>query len=266
MIAVLFGNAGANTGLAPSVFFVCLGAGAAFLAAGLMLLLPSSSPVRRKLGAIFVFLGVGSYLTAYAGTSPNVPQVVFWLLATWTVVTASLSVAMPSAVYAAVWFAASLVGVAGLLLYVGAQFLGVVTIVIYAGAIVVMFLFVIMLAQPRGRDVYDRLTWSNQAKILTALVAGIFPALFIGWSMPPGSLPPPTEPLPASSPAFTAQGSTDQPTAGGHTVLFGRDVFSRYLIHVELAGTLLLAALIGAVAMVLYGRTSQRMPEAHRHE
>ncbi len=39
------------------------------------------------------------------------------------------------------------------------QFLGVATIVVYAGAILVTFLFVLMLAQPRGNAYYDRVSW-----------------------------------------------------------------------------------------------------------
>ena len=61
--------------------------------------------------------------------------------------------------YCAVWFALSLLGTAGLFLFQGAQFLAVATIVVYAGAILVTFLFVLMLAQPNGRAYYDRVSW-----------------------------------------------------------------------------------------------------------
>ena len=53
---------------------------------------------------------------------------------------------------------------AGLLVLAGAQFLGIATIVVYAGAIVVTFLFVIMLAQPRGNESYDRVSWGSLSK------------------------------------------------------------------------------------------------------
>ena len=43
-----------------------------------------------------------------------------------------------------------LVGVAGLFFLIGAEFLAVATLVVYAGAILVTFLFVLMLAQPEG--------------------------------------------------------------------------------------------------------------------
>ena len=53
----------------------------------------------------------------------------------------------------------------------GAQFLAVATVVVYAGAILVTFLFVLMLAQPEGRTYYDRLSW--EALVSSATGAGI---------------------------------------------------------------------------------------------
>ena len=61
--------------------------------------------------------------------------------------------------YCAIWFALTLVGTAGIFMLQGAQFLGVATIVVYAGAILVTFLFVLMLAQPGGDAFYDRVSW-----------------------------------------------------------------------------------------------------------
>ena len=62
-------------------------------------------------------------------------------------------------VYCAIWFGLSLLGTAGLFLFAGAQFLAVATVVVYAGAILVTFLFVLMLAQPEGKAPYDRVSW-----------------------------------------------------------------------------------------------------------
>ena len=53
----------------------------------------------------------------------------------------------------------SLLGTAALFLLQGAQFLGIATVAVYAGAIVVTFLFVLMLAQPEGHAFYDRISW-----------------------------------------------------------------------------------------------------------
>src|SRR6185369_10879506 len=99
-------------------------------------------------------------------------QAVFWLLALIAVAAAVAMITSRAPVYSAIWFAVSLLGVAGLLFQGGAQFLSVATVVVYAGAIVVTFLFVIMLAQPEGHSSYDRLSWGGLPKILAVLTAG----------------------------------------------------------------------------------------------
>ena len=53
----------------------------------------------------------------------------------------------------------------------GAQFLGIATVAVYAGAIVVTFLFVLMLAQPGGHAMYDRISWGWLPRFLGSLLA-----------------------------------------------------------------------------------------------
>src|SRR6266513_5930148 len=96
-----------------------------------------------------------------------------WLLALVTLAGAVATVSSQSPVYSAIWFATSLLGTAGLFFFNGAQFLGVATVVVYAGAIVVTFLFVIMLAQPEGHSAYDRITWGGLPKVLAIVTAGL---------------------------------------------------------------------------------------------
>ena len=59
-------------------------------------------------------------------------------------------------VYAALWFALATLSTCGLFLLQSAPFLAAATIIVYAGAIIVTFLFVIMLAQQAGATVYDQ--------------------------------------------------------------------------------------------------------------
>ena len=73
-------------------------------------------------------------------------------------------------VYCAIWFGQSLLGTAGLFLFTGAQFLAVATVVVYAGAILVTFLFVLMLAQPEGKAAYDRVSWEALLSAVTGVV------------------------------------------------------------------------------------------------
>ena len=142
-------------------------------ALGLWLLLPDAVALRqdaRRLARRHCRRPVR--LRPAAAWATGLDQGVFWLLAVVTLGAAVATIASQSPVYSAIWFALSLLGTAGLFLFQGAQFLGVATIVVYAGAIVVTFLFVIMLAQPEGHSAYDRLSWGGLPKVLGVVTAG----------------------------------------------------------------------------------------------
>ena len=237
-------------------------------AVGLWLLLP----VRRRYGrsaggGLCALAGILAALALpYLGQSG--PQVVFWLLAAVTLGAAVATISAQHPVYAAIWFALSLLGTAGLLLLQGAQFLGVATVVVYAGAIVVTFLFVLMLAQPGGEASYDRASWGRLPKALALVAAGAWIGLLTlllgdlrqaaGARAPaPAEAPESARAGVAAAPrapdpaALTAQDGILTPS---HMAVLGRRLFSKHLLSVELAGTLLLVALVGAVVAALPAR------------
>ncbi len=133
-------------------------------AVGVALLMPHATKRARGVGAALAAIGVGVIFASLPWEAGPLTKSLFYVLAGITLVSALGAVASRAALYCAVWFAASLLGVAGLLVLAGAQFLGVATIVVYAGAIVVTFLFVIMLAQPKGNESYDRVSWGSLSK------------------------------------------------------------------------------------------------------
>ncbi len=225
-------------------------------AVGLWLLIPGG--VFRSKGTTWLGgLLVAASSVLFAADLPTFGdwgvQTMFWLLAIVTLGSGVAMISSQSPVYSALWFAMSLLGVAGLLLLQGAQFLGGATIVVYAGAIVVTFLFVIMLAQPEGHAVYDRISWGwfprpaaifTAAILLGALVAGL------------GGV---KQEIAASANQIVAEGPENLAAAGGilnrqHMANLGRRLFTEQLIAVEVAGTLLLAALVGAVAIAIHGK------------
>jgi len=233
-------------------------------AASLWMLLPNGreSVSARRLGmllgaaAMLAFVAAGRRLGGFG------EEAVFLVVSLVAVVSAAATIVSRSPVYAAIWFALSLTGVAGVLLVLGAQFLGVATIVVYAGAILVMFLFVLMLAQPAGLAPYDRV--SNEpflAALAGAVLLGVL-SLSIGRlsagvpaccaaparadAAAAGTAdPPPAAPPPAALAA--------DPLAENHVARLGAELFGRHLVAVEAAGVLLLVALIGAIAVVSRG-------------
>ena len=228
--------------------------GTVLLALGLWLQLPRGDRRGRWLGMVLAAGGIGvlavpvaKWLPGSEGGAEIGGDVIFFAIAIVTLVSAVGAVTMRSPVYCALWFAVTLVGVAGLFLYQGAQFLGVATIVVYAGAILVTFLFVLMLAQPEGHTYYDRVGWEP---LLSACTGAVLVGLLTASIFPPADDDEPAAWLTQAAPA------DDQATnilAAEHMAHLGGQLFSRYLIAVEVAGTLLLVGLVGAIAIVAQG-------------
>lgn len=237
--------------------------GLAVAALGLWLALPGRIRYGKILGGV---LGLCIGLPLIASDWPLLPTitdgVVFWILAGVTIVAAVATITSHSPVYAAIWFAMSLLGTAGLFFMSGAQFLGVATIVVYAGAIVVTFLFVIMLAQPEGNASYDRISWGWFPKAASVFVAAAIVGLL---TMLLGGL---KDQAIAAQASATSPSDLEAPAAAvraappvnpvldheHHMARLGAVLFSQHLISVEVAGTLLLAALVGAVAIAAHGK------------
>ena len=234
----------AAIGSLPSPGLLLAGAVSA-AAASLWLLLPRGPESRgaRRLGLLLGGLALAGFVATGRRLGGIGEEAVFLIVSLVAVFSGAATIVTRSPVYSAIWFALSLAGVAGLLLVLGAQFLGVATIVVYAGAILVMFLFVLMLAQPSGLASYDRV--SNEpllAAVAGAVLLGLL-TLSIG-RMSAG----PAAPAAGSSAAVPAD-----PLTENHVARLGGELFGRHLVAVEAAGVLLLVALIGAIAVVSRG-------------
>jgi NADH-quinone oxidoreductase subunit J len=219
-------------------------AASTLLAVGLWLALPRGASVGRAAGTLLVAVALGLLASQLPRLGEWVNDLVFYLLAGVTVLAAVATITFRNPVYSAIWFGLSLLGTAGLFLFQGAQFLGVATIVVYAGAILVTFLFVLMLAQPKGEAFYDRISWVPSLSAITgAAIVALLTLTVVS------VLQNQTEPdLPPA--AATVEALDNEILADQHMAHLGAQLFSGYLIAVEVAGTLLLVALVGTVAIV----------------
>jgi NADH-quinone oxidoreductase subunit J len=231
-------------------------------AASLWLLLPRGveSRLARSLGLVLGAVALAGFIAAGRRLGGLGEEAVFLTVALVAVVSGAATIVTRSPVYSAIWFALSLAGVAGVLLVLGAQFLGVATIVVYAGAILVMFLFVLMLAQPSGLAPYDRV--SNEpllSAVAGAVLLGLL-SLSIGrLSTDASCCAAPTRAAAVTGPAqppVPAEPVGDDPLAVDQVARLGGELFGRHLLAVEVAGVLLLAALIGAIAVVTRGEAA----------
>ena len=210
-------------------------------ALGLWLMLPRGTARGRGVGIVMASIAFGLGAAEVPRLGDWTADTIFLILAAVTIVSAAAAVTFRNPLYCAIWFGQSLVGTAGLFFFAGAQFLAVATIVVYAGAILVTFLLVLMLAQPEGKASYDRVSWE-------ALISAVTGVAIVGvLSMTIGKVLSSTKSIAAPSQEALAAGIlTPQ-----HVARLGDELFGRYLLEVEIAGTLLLVALVGATAIVM---------------
>ncbi len=213
-------------------------------------------------------------------TGDVVQDLLFALFAGVAVVAALLMIAHRNPVYSALWFAVVTLCVCGLFLLQSAPFLASATVIVYAGAIIVTFLFVIMLAQQAGATSYDQRSRQPDVAAFTgflllgALLFVLAPAKGdasnsgprgfaslkllsrAGESTPIATANETTIPAlsederPAADPQSHPQSTSTATTETFGTMRgLGRSLFGDYLFAVELAGTLLLVASIGAIVI-----------------
>ncbi len=152
---------------------------------------------------------------------------IFYLLSIITVLATLLAITRRNVVHAVVYLIISFLGTALLFYLLGAPFLALLEVIIYAGAIMVLFLFIIMMiwipaaARPRQS------AWKQW---LPAIILGGITAVLAGFMV-------------FAEPSI--QGPLQMAMAG--PLQFGRFLFQRYWFPVEIVSFLLLIALVGAL-------------------
>jgi NADH-quinone oxidoreductase subunit J len=218
-------------------------------ALGLWLMLPRGTARGRGVGIVLASVALGLGASQAPRLGDWMADAVFLILAAVTVVSAAAAVTFRNPVYCAIWFGQSVLGTAGLFFFTGAQFLAVAAVVVYAGAILVTFLFVLMLAQPEGKSPYDRVSREALISAVTGIAMVGVLSMTIGGVFSPAK--PPAHPIaPPTEEVLAAGILTPQ-----HVARLGGELFGRHLLAVEVAGTLLLTALVGAAAIVAHKET-----------
>ena len=136
----------------------------------------------QVLGGLIAAGGVALFLLLMSVPADWLASLFFYAFAAIAVAAGILAVTARDPVHNALWFAIVLLSTSGLFLLVGAQFLAAGTIIVYAGAIIVTFLFVIMLAQSEGQALYDRMARSPIRSSLTAFGL-LFGLVFAIWQV-----------------------------------------------------------------------------------
>ncbi|WP_437193842.1 NADH-quinone oxidoreductase subunit J family protein [Planctomicrobium sp. SH527] len=236
----------------------------ALVAIGIWLQVPRSRNWPRWIGMTAVILGgIGQFFCLRIPESPLVDELLFWLFGGGALFFAILMVTGRKPVYSALWFAMATLSTCCLFLQQSAPFLAAATIIVYAGAIVVTFVFVIMLAQQAGATAYDQRARQPGLAVVAAFVLlGAILTVLNQSSSKLIAVNPPAKaetaadqteaPAESETPAVEIANSLSHPRPGeslGTLHGTGRSLFGDYLYAVELAGTLLLIASVGAIVI-----------------
>lgn len=264
-------------------------------ALALMLMMPRRGFTPAKIGALLGACTLGGLWLVLARHLPDGWGIAgggqaffyYYLFSAIALVSAVRVMTHTKPVYSALWFILVILSTCGTFLLLGAEFMAMAVVIIYGGAILVTYVFVIMLASPQAKSSteespdYDRLAWEP----LTAVAAGFlllavilsvvfepmqpakttFPPRQTQWQMGQTLLQR-ADVVVSTQLSMRTSSSDSSADAGGqpaeeypeqlvnqkeitNTEAIGLDLFQSHPLGLELAGVILLVSLIGAVVI-----------------
>ena len=174
--------------------------------------------------------------------------IAFYLFAALTIAPAILVIFARNPVHSVLWLILAFFNAAGLMLLMGAEFVAMLLVIVYVGAVAVLFLFVVMMLDIDFASLRSGFTRNLPFGVLIALVllAEIIVAVS-AWQAGP-----------------VMSGRTIPAAAQPNIVALGQLLYSRYLFPFELAGLILLVAMIGAIVLTHRRRGDLRTPKVSK--
>lgn len=159
----------------------------------------------------------------------NITQILFWVLSVVALFSALMVVISKNPVYSVLWLIVTFFSISGHYILLNAQFLAIVNIIVYAGAIMVLFLFVIMLMNLNKDTEPQKNKW---LKLAGAVAGGTLLLVMVAA-------------LRHTEQNMTEMGSGDI----GLIQNLGKVLFSDYVVPFEISSILFLSAMVGAVVI-----------------
>jgi NADH-quinone oxidoreductase subunit J len=176
----------------------------------------------------------------------NLQTIIFFVLAAVALGAAIMMILHRNPVYSAIYLIVTFFALAGFYVLLNAPFVASVHLIVYAGAIMVLFLFVIMLLNLKRDPIRERGKIARRAfaSLLVMVLLVEIGALIGGSFLAAGSTALADQPM-----VGLANGSSGASSIVGNTSDIGRQLFTIYLLPFEIASILLLVGIIGAVIL-----------------
>ncbi|PZX64522.1 NADH-quinone oxidoreductase subunit J family protein [Hydrotalea sandarakina] len=162
----------------------------------------------------------------------NVIQVLFWILSAMALVSALMVLLSKNPVHSVLWLVAVFFAISGHYILLNAQFIAIVNLIVYAGAIMVLFLFVIMLMNLNKDTEPQKNIWM---KLAGAISAGCLLMILVS--------------LIKQAPELQAKTAMMNEGGIGLIANLGKALFNTYVVPFEISSILFLSAMVGAVVI-----------------
>ncbi len=161
----------------------------------------------------------------------GITQILFWFLSVVALFSALMVITSKNPVYSVLWLIATFFAISGHYIMLNAQFLAIVNIIVYAGAIMVLFLFVIMLMNLNKETEPQKNRW---LKFAGAISGGCLLLVLV-----------------AALKNTDVNGQSAQVNEGAIGLIknLGKELFTNYVVPFEISSILFLSAMVGAVVI-----------------
>jgi NADH-quinone oxidoreductase subunit J len=163
---------------------------------------------------------------------------VFWVLAVVLVVASLRVITAKNTVHAALYLVLAFFNAAGIWMLLQAEFLAIALVLVYVGAVMVLFLFVLMMLDIN----FDKMREGFKTNLPLALVVGILTVVqmsMVLWTKVQDSAP---------------RGGGSAQAGYSNTKSLGLVIYTQYVYAVEIAAVILLVAMVAAIALTLRRR------------
>ncbi len=165
----------------------------------------------------------------------------FYLFAISVIVGGLFTVISRNPVHSVLWLILSFISAAGLFVLLGAEFVAMLLVIVYVGAVAVLFLFVVMMLDVDFAELKAEMARYMPLALLIGLILLMqFGIAFGAWETSAGSEAARVAPAPADV---------------QNTAALGLLLYDKYFLLFQLAGLILLVAMIGAIVLTLRHRT-----------
>jgi NADH-quinone oxidoreductase subunit J len=188
------------------------------------------------------------YLGDIAIPIPSLGFIIFATLAGVAILSSVMMITRRDAVHSALWLVVTFFQLAGMYVMLGAEFLAALQVLVYTGAILVLFLFVVMLLNLREHA--PKLGGIHTVQMVTAWPIGLILALEILTVIIFSNLHPEGQGLGDKyGTTQTVWSTTQVAQAGGNIQALGQTLYTQFLFPFEVASLILLLAVVGAIVL-----------------